>query len=214
VFYPAPGSRDFDLCRRLDLLPSDFGRMRSSALPLDHTTRRVDSATLLRLGRVLNFMKQLLDRGLSIPEPAQAVAAALDPQDRISAGRHLLARFLADGRIRGLTPDGEVYEHRIAKELAERFLRGLSRITLRDQLKEPDGQERVRPGDVRPEHILNQTTWTAPAHVRSTHTSKKEVQSDYRFPRPLTQDHGGGGGGQPGNRRNRDFGGHGRPGRG
>ncbi len=131
VFYPAPGSRDFELCRRLDLLPAEFGRMRSSALPIEHTTRRVDSATLLRLGRVLNFMKHLLDHGLSIPEPSQAACAAPDPQDRIAAGRHLLARFLADGRIRGLTPDGEVYEHRISQDLAERFLRGLSQINLK-----------------------------------------------------------------------------------
>jgi hypothetical protein len=131
VFYPAPGSQDFELCRRLGLLPADFSRMRSSALPIDHTTRRIDSATLLRLGRVLNFMKHLLDHGLAIPEPSQAAGAAPDPQDRIAAGRHLLARFLADGRIRGLTPDGEVYEHHIAQALAQRFLRGLSRITLR-----------------------------------------------------------------------------------
>lgn len=129
VFYPAPGSQDFDLCRRLDLLPADFSRMRSSALPIDHTTRRVDSVTLLRLGRVLNFMKHLLDQGLSIPEPS-AAAASLDPQGRIATGRCLLARFLADGRIRGLTPDGEVYEHRISQHLSERFLRGLSRINL------------------------------------------------------------------------------------
>jgi radical SAM superfamily enzyme YgiQ (UPF0313 family) len=131
VFYPAPGSRDFDLCRKLDLLPVSFGRMRSSALPIEHTTRRLDSVTLLRLGRVLNFMKYLIDHGLSIPEPSPALAAARDPQDRITAGRHLLARFLADGRIRGLTPEGEMVEHGIAQELAERFLRGLSRINLR-----------------------------------------------------------------------------------
>ncbi|MGE5255809.1 MAG: B12-binding domain-containing radical SAM protein [Hyphomicrobiales bacterium] len=131
VFYPAPGSRDFELCRQFDLLPADFSRMRSSALPIDHTTRRVDSITLLRLGRVLNFMKRLLDRGLSIPEPSKAAAASLDPQDRITAGRHLLSRFLADGCIRGLTSDGEVYEHSISQDLTQRFLRGLSSINLR-----------------------------------------------------------------------------------
>jgi hypothetical protein len=131
VFYPAPGSPDFELCRRLDLLPADFSRMRSSALPIEHTTRRLDSATLLRLGRVLNFMKYLLDRGLSFPKPSQAAAAGLDPQDRIAAGRYLLARFLADGRIRGLTPEGEVYEHTISQKLSRRFLRGLAKITLR-----------------------------------------------------------------------------------
>jgi hypothetical protein len=131
VFYPAPGSPDFGLCRRLNLLPSSLGRMRSSALPIDHTTRRVDSATLLRLGRLVNFMKHLLDHGLEIPQPRRSDVATLDPGNRVETGRSLLARFLADGRLRGLTPDGEVYEHRIAPRLTERFLRGLNTIALR-----------------------------------------------------------------------------------
>jgi hypothetical protein len=131
VFYPAPGSPDFGLCRRLNLLPSSLGRMRSSALPIDHTTRRVDSATLLRLGRLVNFMKHLLDHGLEIPQPRRSDVATLDPGNRVETGRSLLARFLADGRLRGLTPDGEVYEHRIAPRLTERFLRGLNSIALR-----------------------------------------------------------------------------------
>jgi anaerobic magnesium-protoporphyrin IX monomethyl ester cyclase len=131
VFYPAPGSSDFDLCRRLDLLPGSLGRMRASALPIEHTTRRIESVTLLRLGRVLNFMKYLLDHGLPVPAPSQSDAVALDPVDRTETGRSLLSRFLADGRIRGLTPDGEVYAHHVAPRLCERFLNGLQNITLR-----------------------------------------------------------------------------------
>jgi hypothetical protein len=131
VFYPAPGSPDFDLCRRLDLLPSSLGRMRASALPIEHTTRRIESVTLLRLGRVLNFMKHLLDLGLPIPGPLPSDASTPDPKDRTQAGRTLLAQFLADGRIRGLTPDGVVYDHHVASRLCERFLSGLQKITLR-----------------------------------------------------------------------------------
>lgn len=133
VFYPAPGSADFDLCRRLALLPGPLGRLRSSALPIEHTTRRVDAVTLLRLGRIVNFMKYLLDRGLSIPPPPSE-GAAPDPTDRISSGVSLLARFLADGRIRGLTPEGQVYEHRTAAPLTGRFLRGLNAISPRGTL--------------------------------------------------------------------------------
>lgn len=133
VFYPAPGSADFDLCRRLALLPGPLGRLRSSALPIEHTTRRVDAVTLLRLGRIVNFMKYLLDRGLSIPPPPSE-GAAPDPADRISSGVSLLARFLADGRIRGLTPEGQVYEHRTAAPLTGRFLRGLNAISPRGTL--------------------------------------------------------------------------------
>jgi radical SAM superfamily enzyme YgiQ (UPF0313 family) len=134
VFYPAPGSPDFELCRRLDLLPGTLGRMRSSALPIEHTTRRIESATLLRLGRILNFMKYLLDHGLSRPASPPAGPATPDPGDRIHAGRHLLARFRADGRIRGLTPEGVVYPHVTDRRLCERFLDGLQKITLRGTL--------------------------------------------------------------------------------
>jgi hypothetical protein len=131
VFYPAPGSADFDLCRRLDLLPADLGRMRASALPIEHTTRRVESATLLRLGRILNFMKHLRDRGHVLPQPRLPQAAALDPGDRIRAGCELLAGFLADGSIRGLTPQGQVYAHRVAPNLTQRFLNGIDLGSLR-----------------------------------------------------------------------------------
>jgi len=134
VFYPAPGSRDFELCRRLDLLPGCLGRMRSSALPIEHTTRRIESVTLLRLGRVLNFMKYLFDHGLSVPAPADSDATVLDPTDRIRVGRNLLAQFLADGRIQGLTPDGKVYDHCIAPHLAEQFLKGLKNVVLKGTL--------------------------------------------------------------------------------
>jgi hypothetical protein len=98
--------------------------MRSTALPVAHTTTRLESATLLRLGRILNFMKQLIDRGMPLPSP-QAAAGAIDPGDRLVAGRALLAHFLADGRVRGVTPQGEVYEHPVAAPLVERFLNGL-----------------------------------------------------------------------------------------
>ncbi len=135
VYYPAPGSRDYALCRELGLLPGHFGAMRASALPIEHTTRRVDSTTLLRLGRIVNFMKHLLDRGLPIPAPARADPAGLDPADRIETGRRLLAWFLADGGIRGIAPNGEVYDHLISPHVAQRFLEGLCRITLRGAVR-------------------------------------------------------------------------------
>jgi anaerobic magnesium-protoporphyrin IX monomethyl ester cyclase len=67
VFYPAPGSRDYDECRRLGILPDSFVQMRSSAFPLDHTTSRVQAVTLMRLCRILNFMKHLADQGIVLP---------------------------------------------------------------------------------------------------------------------------------------------------
>lgn len=135
VFYPAPGSRDYETCRELGLLPRRFGAMRASALPVEHTTRRIESVTLLRLGRILNFMKQLIDRGLPLPVPMPEETAPFEPADRLATGRRLLARFLADGRIRGVTPDGEVYDHLACPDLVRKFIDGLGKIALRGTIR-------------------------------------------------------------------------------
>ncbi len=70
VFYPAPGSADFQECAALNILPSSLAQFRSTALPISGATTRTDSITLLRLGRILNFFKSLdsaeKERG---PEP-------------------------------------------------------------------------------------------------------------------------------------------------
>jgi hypothetical protein len=59
VFYPAPGSADFEKCRAQNLLPPAVSLFRSTALPVTDKTTRDDSITLLRLGRILNFFKSL-----------------------------------------------------------------------------------------------------------------------------------------------------------
>ncbi len=59
VFYPAPGSADFEKCRVQHLLPRDLLLLRATALPISDTTTREDSITLLRLGIILNFFKSL-----------------------------------------------------------------------------------------------------------------------------------------------------------
>ncbi|WP_319404980.1 B12-binding domain-containing radical SAM protein [uncultured Desulfosarcina sp.] len=125
VFYPAPGSADYERCRVLGLLPSSYDGMRATALPIDQRTTRTDSVTLLRLGRILNFMKHLATAGVPVPRPAPA-DNHLDPSlDRQQVGLKLLAAFLWDGGIRGLDPDGTVYDHRFSAHLCNRFLEGL-----------------------------------------------------------------------------------------
>jgi radical SAM superfamily enzyme YgiQ (UPF0313 family) len=131
VFYPAPGSLDYERCETLNILPTHFSCMRSSALPLSHTTGRLESVTLLRLGRVLNFMKSLIDHGITLPDPSPARAEIENPDNRIESGRQLLGHFLCDGKIRGTTSDGKVFEHRSAVHLTEQFLEGLQDIRLR-----------------------------------------------------------------------------------
>ncbi|UCE52846.1 MAG: radical SAM protein, partial [Desulfobacterales bacterium] len=131
VFYPALGSRDYDLCDKLGILPKTFSCMRSSALPLSHTTTRLETITLLRLGRILNFIKYLLDKREMIPEPMPPPATVENTDDRIETGKLLLQRFLYDGKIRGVTSNGDVFEHHIAMDLTENFLVRLKTIRIR-----------------------------------------------------------------------------------
>ncbi len=126
VFYPAPGSMDYERCRGLGLLPKSFVCMRSTALPIDQRTSRTDSVTLLRLGRILNFMKHLLAAGVPIPQPVPADKRVDPSLDRRQVGLKLLAAFLWDGGIRGIEPDGTVYDHRVSANLCRRFLAGLN----------------------------------------------------------------------------------------
>jgi anaerobic magnesium-protoporphyrin IX monomethyl ester cyclase len=131
IFYPALGSKDYALCASMGLLPEKFSCMRSSALPLSHTTTRRQSITLLRLSRIVNFMKSIVDSGQPLPDPAPATACITNPSDRIDAGKQLLQFFLYDGLIRGVSPQGEVFEHEISPELSEKFLAGLKLIEIK-----------------------------------------------------------------------------------
>jgi radical SAM superfamily enzyme YgiQ (UPF0313 family) len=126
VFYPAPGSLDYRRCREMDLLPTSFAAMRATALPIDQRTTRTDAVTLLRLGRILNFIKQLKGAGVAVPRPT-GVGERLAPSlNRQQVGLRLLAAFLDDGGIRGVEPDGSVYDHRVSIALSRRFLKGLN----------------------------------------------------------------------------------------
>jgi radical SAM superfamily enzyme YgiQ (UPF0313 family) len=131
IFYPSPGSRDYDLCEKLGILPDHFSCMRSSALPLSHTTSRKEAVTVLRLARILNFMKFLLDIGIELPAPSHPETRLTDASSRAEVGQKLLAMFLGDGRIRGMTPEGRIFAHRISRKLAQSFLSGLASIRIR-----------------------------------------------------------------------------------
>jgi len=131
VFYPSPGSMDYRLCAALGLLPQDFSGMRSSALPISHSTTRKESVTLLRLSRIINFMKSLIDGGQALPGPAPATECITNPNDRNNAGRRLLQFFLYDGIIRGVGPDGDVFEHEIDLKLSKKFLSAIKSIRIR-----------------------------------------------------------------------------------
>ena len=123
VFYPAPGSLDYQRAAALGILPSHLALMRSSAIPLDHTTSRAEAVTLLRLSRTINFIKSLRKKRIKSPDP-QPFSDCKTPisSDRIENGLLLLSWFFADGIIRGITPDGTVYEHPTALHLTQKFI--------------------------------------------------------------------------------------------
>ena len=131
VFYPAPGSKDYARCAALGLLPEAFSCYRSSALPLSYTTSRLETITLLRLSRIVNFMKSLVDSGIELPDPAPAADEMVCSSDRRTTGMQLLQFFLYDGKIRGAGPQGEVYEHEISLELSKHFLAGLKSVNIK-----------------------------------------------------------------------------------
>ena len=146
IFYPAPGSVAWDQCREKGLLPETFELMRSSALPLDHGyqnkdpdrgTSRLEAVTLLRLSRIVNFLKFLADSGKGLP-PALSFSqtdaerlshrmgsedGSLSPALRTEISTRLVQWFLADGMIRGMDDRGSVYEHNIDSRLCRKFLR-------------------------------------------------------------------------------------------
>jgi hypothetical protein len=136
VFYPAPGSIDFAQCAAMGLLPETFSCYRSSALPISHTTTRKEAVTLLRLGRIINFMKSLIDSGTEVPPPEPATAVIQNTADRRAAGKKLLQFFLYDGRIRGVNARGDVHEHDTALELSKKFIANLRLVKVKGAVVE------------------------------------------------------------------------------
>jgi radical SAM superfamily enzyme YgiQ (UPF0313 family) len=131
VYYPAPGSLDYQICRDKKILPESFSLMRSTALPLNDTTSRVEAATLLRLSRILNFMKHLIDTSGALPEPEPFSGFKISmSSDRQTLSKKLLGWFLYDGKIRGAHPDGTIYTHVSDIALARQFIEKINSISI------------------------------------------------------------------------------------
>ena len=77
-------------------------------------------------------MKTLKDKGIGIAmDETPGKTRIINPADRIKSSIQLLSKFLQDGKIRGLTPEGKVFEHLISEKLSRTFLTGLDTIDLR-----------------------------------------------------------------------------------
>jgi hypothetical protein len=128
VFYPAPGSDEWTHLIDKNELPSDFSLMRSSVIPVSDSTTRLDSLTLLRLGRILNFSKELVKKGGVLTRRAFNPDEMLDPKNRFETGQRLLEAFYDDGQIRGIDSKGNVFIHETSHALCDAFRHGTRRI--------------------------------------------------------------------------------------
>lgn len=130
VFYPAPGSKDFETLQSKKMLPAPCSLFRSSAIPLSHATTRTESVTFLRLSRIVNFIKLLIDKNLPVPTPKPFRGIKhIAEEDPISLGINIVSGFLDDGSIRGVTPSGKVYEHRVDKTVTRSFIENYSSLS-------------------------------------------------------------------------------------
>ncbi|MBU1169768.1 MAG: B12-binding domain-containing radical SAM protein [Proteobacteria bacterium] len=121
VYYPAPGSFDYDQLAKTQGLPETFSLMRSTAIPVSDSTTRLESVTLLRLGRILNFSKELKKRNVSIHPLKLSSSEILDPKDRFQVGITLINAFMEDGLIRGIDARGQVYVHTVDSNVCHAF---------------------------------------------------------------------------------------------
>ncbi len=132
IYYPSPGSLDYQVLDHKGLLPDTFSLMRSSALPFDDSTSRSEAVTLLRLSRIINYMKHLLQIFRKIPDPESFPDCTTLPfTDRETVSQKLLQWFLYDGKFRGVTNTGKVYDHLADDQLVGKFLTMLKSIEIR-----------------------------------------------------------------------------------
>ncbi|WP_020588123.1 B12-binding domain-containing radical SAM protein [Desulfobacter curvatus] len=131
IYYPAPGSADYALCEKQLLLPRDFTLIRSTAFPIADTTSRLEAVTLLRLARILNFLKFYVDKEGVMPKVLSA-GKILDIEnnchgemDRYEAGTLLLRMFLTDAIPRGMDHEGRIYHHPHSMDLCKQFIQRL-----------------------------------------------------------------------------------------
>ena len=124
VYYPAPMSRDFETCRQNGLLPNHLSLYRSSALPIADAASRLEIATILRLFRLVGFVKHLKTQNIPLPPPRPFQdEASPRPKDRTAVGLALLASFRHDGVIRGMTPEGRVFPLEVSANLVRDFIK-------------------------------------------------------------------------------------------
>lgn len=131
IFYPAPGSLDYEKCQEKNMLPRTFSRMRSTALPLNNITSRVEAVTLLRLSRILNFLKAIVDIEGALPVPRSFPGHSRTSfSNRQALSKTLVQWFLKDGIIRGVDANGQIYTHTADTVLAQQFCKKIKTLSI------------------------------------------------------------------------------------
>jgi hypothetical protein len=109
VYYPTPGTPLFQRCQQEGLLPPGISQWRSSAMPIETADfSRLDIATLLRLARVINFLKGRMDmdeleEGMTWRELGQMLKAQVKKKN--PGWSELLALLINERCFFSLRPD-------------------------------------------------------------------------------------------------------------
>ena len=144
VYYPTPGTRLFERCRREGFLPPHLSQWRSSALPIETTKfDRLDLLTLFRLARVINFIKgrmdeKELDEGMTWKELLKEIKDKAEVKGHGTTWIDLLLLLFNEKSFYSLRKDsgGEmsvVKEKSSRKVLDDFFERGWEKVILKSR---------------------------------------------------------------------------------
>ncbi len=109
VYYPAPGSKLYNDLKAENRLPISFDLYRSSSIPLGSDNKRQETVTVLRIGRIVNYLKSLSVAGINF-------------KNSDSRESKIIRDFFRDGKIRGIDSNGEIFFHNTSSSLCEYFI--------------------------------------------------------------------------------------------
>lgn len=102
LYYPTPGTSLFEMCERSGILPPHAMQWRSTAFPIEtEAFNRLDLVTLLRLARLINFIKGQMDRreveeGMTWKGLSLQLRNRADVNGRTPTWRDLLSKFFEE----------------------------------------------------------------------------------------------------------------------
>lgn len=121
TYYPAPGSPDYEA--GLIPVPAVFDGYRSSVYPVEAVMDRNALVTASRLARVINYVKALPGRGITVLRDTQPVrvgeTVGRDDEPRLAA------TVFREGWIPGLDAGRQVYRHTADEDLIRAVVQGI-----------------------------------------------------------------------------------------